>query len=203
VGQKKIETLKPIRVTDAETRRMTLVRDEELLYHVTSDDSVLGSVERSVAHRDQILHRSGMIFLIRSDSKILLQHRSAARATFPGSWDSSSSFHVTFGESYEQAAERELTEETGVSTQPTYLGKFSYHVPPENEVVAVFSCYSDDPVKIDQAESSEASFHTRDEVDAIAASEAAAPWLREGWKILADSTFLTAREKTNRESLIQ
>ena len=201
--RQKIATLKQIRVTDAKTRRIPPARDQELLYHVTNDDSVLGSVERSVTHRDQILHRSGMIFLIRSDSRILLQHRSATRATFPGSWDSSSSFHVTFGESYQQAAERELTEETGVSTQPTYLGKFSYHVPPENEIVAVFSCYSDDPIKIDQAESSEASFHTRDEVDAIAASEAAAPWLREGRKILADSTFLTTRKKTDRESLIQ
>jgi len=87
----------------------------ELLYHVASDDSVFGSIERSKAHLDQILHWSGMIFLIRSDGKILLQRRSPSNATFPGCWDSSSSFHVTFGESYEQAARRELKEEAGVS----------------------------------------------------------------------------------------
>ena len=125
-----------------------------------------------------------MIFLIRSDGKILLQHRSLTRATFPGCLDSSSSFHVAFGETYEQAA-RELKEETGVLAQPMYLGKFSYHVPPENEIVAVFSCKSDDAITTDQAESSEASFHTKDEVDRIAASDAAAPWLREGWKLAA------------------
>jgi isopentenyldiphosphate isomerase len=126
-----------------------------------------------------------MIFLIRSDGKILLQHRSLTRATFPGCLDSSSSFHVAFGETYEQAAARELKEETGVLAQPMYLGKFSYHVPPENEIVAVFSCKSDDAITTDQAESSEASFHTKDEVDRIAASDAAAPWLREGWKLAA------------------
>src|SRR5712692_7103148 len=63
----------------------------ELLYHVTEDDSVLGSIERSRAHQDQILHRSGMIFLIRSDHKVLLQRRSRKKATFPDYWDSSSS----------------------------------------------------------------------------------------------------------------
>jgi 8-oxo-dGTP pyrophosphatase MutT (NUDIX family) len=93
-----------------------------------------------------------------------------------------------FRKNYEHAAKRELKEETGVSAEPAYLGKFSYHVPPENEIVAVFACGSDDPIGIDQVESSEGSFHTRDEVNMIAASEAAAPWLRRGWKILVDST---------------
>jgi len=160
----------------------------ELLYHVTKDDSVIGSVERSKAHLDQVRHRSGMIFLTRFDGKILLQRRSPSNKIFPNCWDSSSSFHVTFGESYEQAARRELNEETGVSVPLNYLGKFLYHVHPENEIVAVFSCRGDDPVRIDRAESSEASFYTRDEVSAIAESAAAAPWLGKGWRIFIDST---------------
>ena len=164
---------------------------------MASDDSVFGSIERSKAHLDQILYRSGMIFLIRSDGKILLQRRSPSNATFPGCWDSSSSFHVTFGESYEQAARRELKEEAGVSASLTYLGKFAYHVPPENEIVAVFSCRSDDPIRIDHAESSEASFHTRDDVNVIAACETAAPWLTKGWKILADLNY---RSRVNKRT---
>ncbi len=156
---------------------------------MAKDDSVLGSIERSKAHLDQILHRSGMIFLVRSDGKVLLQRRSPRQCNFPGLLGFVQLFHVTFGESYEQAARRELKEETGVLASLTYLGKFAYRVPPENEIVAVFSCRSDDPIRIDPAESSEASFHTTDEVNAIAASERAAPWLRRGWKILADVTI--------------
>ncbi len=88
-----------------------------------------------------------------------------------------------FGESYEEAARRELREETGISAQPAYLGKFSYHVPPENEIVAVFSCMSDETIRIDRSESSGASFHTMDEVDRIIASEVIAPWLARGWEV--------------------
>ena len=155
----------------------------ELLYHVTKDDSVLGPVERSKAHDNQLLHRSGIIFLIRSDGKIMLQHRSPSKTPFPDCWDSSASFHVMFGESYEEAATRELREETGISAQPAYLGKFSYHVPPENETVAVFWCKSDETVRIDSSESSGASFHAADEVERIIGSEVIAPWLARGWKL--------------------
>jgi isopentenyldiphosphate isomerase len=128
-----------------------------------------------------------MIFLIRSDDKVLLQRRSTKKATFPDYWDSSSSFYVTFGESYEQAGKRELKEETGVRAPLAYLGKFLYHVPPENEMVAVFFCRSDNKIIIDQTESSEGSFHTRDEVNVISESEVAAPWLRMGWKMMTNS----------------
>lgn len=56
-------------------------------------------------------------------------------------------------------------------------------------MVAVFFCKSDDEVTIDQTESSEGSFHATDEVNVIAESEEAAPWLRRGWKMLTDSNI--------------
>lgn len=159
----------------------------ELLYHVEPDDSVVGPVERNRAHAEGILHRSGMIFLVRSDGKILIQHRSASKETFPDCYDSSCSFHVTFGESYEDAAKRELIEEAGISAPLKYLGKFTHYDPPENEMVTVFVCNSDEPPRISEEESSGAEFYTKEEVDRIVAL-ASAPWLRDGWKL--------AREKT-------
>ena len=56
-------------------------------------------------------------------------------------------------------------------------------------MVAVFSCMSDKKVTIDQTESSEGSFHSRHEVNVIAESEVAAPWLRRGWKMMTDSNI--------------
>ena len=140
-------------------------------------------MERDWAHTKEILHRSGIVFLTRSDGKVLLQHRSPKKKIFPDCFDSSCAFHVTFGESYEQAAARELTEEIGISAPLTYLGKFSHHDTPENQMVAVFSCSSDQTLEVDENEVSRASFYTREEVDNIVASQRITPWLRDGWKL--------------------
>ncbi len=154
----------------------------ELLYHVTTNDSVVGPVERDRAHADGLLHRSGMIFIVRSDGRILIQHRSASKETFPDCYDSSCSFHVTFGESYEDAAKRELLEEAGIQAPLRYVGKFTHYDPPENEIVAVFACTTDDPVRISKEESSSAEFYTTEEIDNIV-ELGSAPWLRDGWKL--------------------
>lgn len=143
----------------------------------------MGPVERDRAHAGGSLHRSGIVFLARSDGKILLQHRSPGKEIFPGCFESSCAFHVVFGESYEQAAVRELLEEVGISAPLTYLGKFSHHDPPENQIVAVFSCHSDHVLKIDEREASEAHFYSPEEVDGIVASQKTTPWLRDGWKL--------------------
>lgn len=159
----------------------------ELLYHVREDDSVVGPVERKRAHSEGILHRAGMVFLRRSDGKVLVQRRSKTKETFPGSYDSSCSFHVRFGETYDEAARRELVEETGITSQLTYLGKFTHFDPPENEIVAVFASESDKVVKIDLDESSVMEFWTKEEVDSIVDGKSASPWLRDAWKLLRDS----------------
>jgi len=108
------------------------------------------------------------------------------RETFPNCYDASCSFHVRFGESYEGAAKREMVEETGISPPLTYIGKITHFDPPENEIVAIFLCHSDQNVKIDRSESSAAEYYTKDEVDRIIASKNPSPWLREAWKLVRD-----------------
>jgi isopentenyldiphosphate isomerase len=156
----------------------------ELLYHVDEDDNVLGSVERSSS--EMVLHRSGMIFLERSDSRILITHRSPAKRVFPDLYDSSAAFHVTYGETYEQAAERELGEETGVHAPLAFIGKFKHCDPPENQIVAVFVAKSDDEVHLN-AESTGGAFRTKDEIDSIVAAGRVTPWLRDGWKLAREA----------------
>lgn len=155
----------------------------ELLYHVTEDDEEVGSVERAVAHADGLLHRSGLVFLLRPDARILIQHRSPQKATFPAAYDASAAFHVTFGESYEEAAERELREETGVSAPLRFLGRFTHHDPPEHQIVAVFLAWSNDPIRIDPSEATGYELLTRYEVDRLVREGPVTPWLRHGWSL--------------------
>lgn len=158
----------------------------ELLYRVTADDREEGSVERDRAHAEGVRHRSGIVFLSRQDGNILIQHRSPQKRIFPDCYDASAAFHVTFGETYEQAAVRELREETGVSAPVRYLGKFTHHDPPECQVVAVFATSSEAPIRIDPAESTGYEFLPKGEVDRIVRRGRVTPWLRDGWPIAHD-----------------
>ena len=156
----------------------------EKLYHVDEQDEVVGSVNRDRAHSEEILHRSGIVFLQRSSREILIQYRSSRKTIFPSCYDASAAFHVTFGETYADAASRELKEETGVSTELRNVGKFKHHDSPEHQFVAVFIGASDSPIKIDRSEASDAAFYSKKEVDRIVVSESVTPWLRHGWKIV-------------------
>ena len=158
----------------------------ELLYRVTAEDAVEGSVERDRAHAEGVLHRSGVVFLKRGDGRILVQHRSPSKRIFPDRYDCSAAFHVTFGESYEQAAVRELSEETGVSASVVWVGKFTHHDPPEHQIVAVFTCESDSPVEIDRSESAGFEFRTKAGIDTITREGRVTPWLRDGWPLARD-----------------
>ncbi len=158
----------------------------ELLYKVDKRDRILGSIERDNAHEKGVLHRSGVVFLVRSDGKILVPWRNEKKKTFPNCYECSASFHVTFGETYKQAAERELEEETGVTAPVRYLGKFTHFDYPENEIVAVFYAKSDDKITLDPSEADYASFYSIRRVDQIANSDKAAPWFKGSWKIARD-----------------
>jgi hypothetical protein len=97
------------------TRRIGVVRDGmEWLWHVSEHDEVLGRVERSEAHRSAVRHRAGVVLLRSRDGRVFLTQRAASKQIFPNTYDTSASFHVSHGESYEAAAQREALEELGL-----------------------------------------------------------------------------------------
>ena len=78
-----------------------------------------GIVERSIAHRKGIRHRTAHVWLARiRDGKVqvLLQKRSLEKDSHPGCFDMSSGGHIPAGVDYVPSAIRELEEELGVKT---------------------------------------------------------------------------------------
>jgi isopentenyl-diphosphate Delta-isomerase len=89
-------------------------RREELLDVVDGEDTLVGTAERGEIHRRRLFHRAVHIFVVDDRGRLYLQRRSWSKDQYPGLWDSSASGHVDSGESYSQAARRELQEELGI-----------------------------------------------------------------------------------------
>ncbi len=87
----------------------------EILDVVDEEDRIIGALERNEVHQKKLLHRSVHIFVITARNKLYLQFRAANKAEHPEKWDSSAAGHVSSGESYIEAAHRELQEELGLS----------------------------------------------------------------------------------------
>lgn len=91
-------------------------RDDELFDVVNEQDEVVGQASRREVHEGNLLHRAVHILVFNKHRDCLLQKRSLLKDRQPGLWDSSAAGHLDAGESYEEAAERELEEELGIST---------------------------------------------------------------------------------------
>ena len=91
-----------------------MVAQAELLDVVDASDRVVGRADRQEVHRLGLTHRAVHVFLVDKRNRIYLQRRSWSKDQYPGTWDSSASGHVDSGESYPQAAVRELQEELGL-----------------------------------------------------------------------------------------
>jgi len=87
---------------------------DELLDVVNDEDVVIGQEMRSTVHQKGLQHRGVHVFLFSEDGKMLIQKRSADRASSPSMLDCSVSEHVKAGESYLEAAVRGMKEEMGV-----------------------------------------------------------------------------------------
>jgi|SRR3989304_6172940 len=82
---------------------------------VNEKDEVTGSIEISDAVKRGLIRRISRVILYNDQGQILLQQRSRNKASNPLCWDVSAVGHVDEGESYEDAAYRELEEELGIS----------------------------------------------------------------------------------------
>ena len=124
------------------------------LFDICNDEGVPTgeTVERSIAHRDGIPHRTVHIWITRDrdgQRQILLQQRSFQKDSFPGLFDTSSAGHLLAGDEAMEGAMRELEEELGIKALPEQLhfaGTFhiayevEFHGAPfkDNEVAFVY-----------------------------------------------------------------
>lgn len=83
----------------------------EILDIVDENDSIVGKNTRHDSYRNKTINRIIFVCIKNSEWKVLLQKRSSTCWFMPWAWDMSVGWHVSSGQTYEEAAYRELFEE--------------------------------------------------------------------------------------------
>lgn len=90
---------------------------EELFDVVDERNEVVGQETRAKVHAENLKHRAVHVLVVNGKSEVLLQQRSRLKDVQPGKWGTSVAGHLDTGESYEEAARRELGEELGIEDE--------------------------------------------------------------------------------------
>jgi 16S rRNA (adenine1518-N6/adenine1519-N6)-dimethyltransferase len=93
----------------------TKAASEERFPVVDENDRILRYAHRSEVHGNNLRHRAVHILIFNHADQVYLQQRSRWKDRHPLKWDSSAAGHVGDGESYDEAAQRELQEELGAT----------------------------------------------------------------------------------------
>lgn len=159
----------------------------EFLDIVTEEDIVIDQQLRSTVHQLGLWHRGAHVFLFTQDGKMLIQKRSADRASSPSLLDCSISEHVQAGESYLEAALRGMKEEMGVGgieIKPLMKFRMNYGIN-DNEISVLYEGIVDpSQVKFDPVEIESIQYLSVDELQEMMKAEGLkfCGWFIEIWK---------------------
>ena len=87
----------------------------EIVALVDHTGAVVGSAERSVVRRDNLLHAATAVLVRDPGGRLYVHRRSADKDWAPGYHDAAAGGVMSFGEEPEGAAARELEEELGIT----------------------------------------------------------------------------------------
>jgi 8-oxo-dGTP pyrophosphatase MutT (NUDIX family) len=119
---------------------------QELFVVVDEHDAPVATRTRADCHADATLMHRSVFVLVETRFGPLYQRRGFGKDSGAGSWDIACAGHVAVGESYHDAAVRELAEELGVEhVAPTAVGKLVLALGSETEMAMVFRLDHDGP----------------------------------------------------------
>lgn len=119
--------------------------EHELVDHLSKNGKFIGTVDKEVAHRLGLWHRSIHLWIVNDQDEILLQKRSANKKFYPNVYDCSVAGHVGANEETWITAIRESKEELGIDIKKdemkllfTIRERLCYHDIDSREFVDVY-----------------------------------------------------------------
>ncbi|MCU1343975.1 MAG: hydrolase [Acidimicrobiia bacterium] len=148
----------------------------ELVEIVDGSDRVLTVVTRAEMRAQRLRHRAVAVVVRSSAAEVLVHQRSPDKDLWPSRWDLCVGGVVAAGESYEDAASRELAEEVGVTAAvPALLGSVAYEDDDVMWVGRVYTVTSDGPFTFSDGEVVQARFVALSALAALITAEQFVP----------------------------
>ncbi len=149
---------------------------EELIDIVDDDDKVIGKATWKGMHEKSLLHRSSNVFVFNSKGELFVHRRASSLQLYPGMYDVKMGGVVRAGESYEEAAKRELEEEAGIkNAELEYLFSIKFRSDRNNNNRKVYRCVYDGKIKLQPEELESGRFMTVDEAKKMMADGKLSP----------------------------
>ncbi len=94
---------------------------EEMVIWVDEKGKVLGPIPISLANSDKkYLHLEVAVVIVDESRRVLFQKRAKSKKVAPGIWTIAAAGHITYGDTSEQTAHKELAEEMGITVKVLY-----------------------------------------------------------------------------------
>ncbi len=117
---------------------------------VDQADMVVGQIQRSRVFRDHVNFRVAHVLVFNQRNELLIQRLALDRARNPGAWGSSVAAYLFAHETYEQAANRRITEELGItSAELRWIGKTAMNDNGSLKFITVFETTYNGPFLVD------------------------------------------------------
>lgn len=133
-------------------------------------------VTRTRMRAERLRHRSVAVIVSSSDGRVLIHRRAEHKDVWPGMWDLCVGGVVSAGESFDQAAARELAEEVGITdVQPTFVAVKSFDDADVSELAHIYTAVRNGPYTFDDGEVVEARLVTLSQLDQMISSHTFVP----------------------------
>lgn len=137
---------------------------EEIMDIVDEDNNVIGRAARKEIKKKNLLHRGISVLAFNDKGDMLIQKRTEDKSLYPGMYDLSVGGGVKAGETYENAAKREIEEELGVKTDVILAGTMRFKDEEDNCIVNIYATKIPDNINFCKEDMSEVKFLSEKEL---------------------------------------
>ena len=140
--------------------------EQEIFPIVDEEGRVVGKATRGECHSgSRLLHPVVHLHVFNSQGDVYLQKRPEWKDIQPGKWDTAVGGHIDYGETPDEALQREVREELGITNfTPEFIGKYVFESLRERELVYVHRTTYEGDIRPSQDELDGGRFWTTAEI---------------------------------------